>query len=360
MTVLKSGLTCFILGAAALATVEGTCRLLSFEAALAEEPLDIRTPNQLVTKLHYLENFPGYKVVLLGDSIVYGGILQDFGDAQWREHTLTPLLRAALMAEHPGKPILVMNLGINGALPADVECLAKLVVPCKPDVVIFSTHLRPFSADFAGGSQVMARPWLRDLSCDQDGTYHYCSADASWLNNTAGDWLRNHLTLFRCRDTIQTLISEGPWPSRVASVRHALNGDDTLLQISRIEQDPLILLLQFKKRFSTVNLSEDHAQTRALRNTLEYLRDQRQQTVVFYVKENPDQVDSVVEEDHYQRVYGQLVSLLQESSGPRCRFVPPIPELEARYFLDLCHLNADGYAILTKYLMHSIKQGERE
>ena len=353
----RRGLVGFLFFVVGLAAVEGACRLLPIDRVCAEELLDIQTPDQLIAKLHYLEHFDGYKIVLLGDSVIYGGILQDFGDDQWREHALTARLQAKFAAEFPGKKALIMNLGINGALPADIECIARLIAPCQPDLVILDTHLRPFSADFAKAGSTMVRPWLRDLVREQDGTIHLHTAKAGWcigLNDWAANWLRNHVTLFRCRATVQTLLSQATWPHRFADIRHWLNGTTPVPAVSGVEQDPLILLLQFKKRFSTVSLEADHAQVLALRQTLKCFKDHQQKTVVFYVKENPDQIDGVVDEADHRQFYDQLTGILSEGAGPHLTYVPPIAELEGRHFLDLSHPNQEGYQILTEHLWKAI------
>ena len=347
------GCICMAFFFVALVGLEGACRFSGIEDALAEVPIDIQTPNQLLIKLRQLQRFEGCKIVLLGDSLVYGGILKDFGDDDWREHTLTPLLQERFSAAYPGKKTLVMNLGINGALPADIECLTKLVVPCRPDLVILGTHLRHFSADFATESTSMARPWLRDLHYEGGGFIHYRPAGGSprrgW-NHSAAEWLGNRLSLIRNRDTIQSLITHSSWPERMADARRRLQGGDPAASPSKVERDPMILLLQSKKRLSTVNLGEDHCQVKACRRTLAYLKNQEQKTVVFYVKENPDQVDSVIDEEDHQRLHAQLVGLVHESAGPHFRYVPPIPELPASYFLDLSHVNHAGYEIIASSL----------
>ena len=336
-----------------LVGLEGAWGFLGIDDTLSEADIDIQTPGQLLIKLRHLQEFKGLKVVLLGDSLVHGGILKDFGDDDWHEHTLTPLLLKRFSTAYPGKKTLVMNLGINGALPADIECLTKLIVPCRPDLVILGTHLRHFSADFATESTSMARPWLRDLHYEEGGIIHYRPGGGSsrrgW-NHSAAEWLGSRLSLIRNRDTIQSLITHSSWPERMADARRGLQGGDPAASASKVERDPMILLLQSKKRLSTVDLGEDHSQVKACRRTLAYLKNQKQKTVVFYVKENPEQVDSVIDEEDHKRLYAQLVGLVHESAGPHFRYVPPIPDLSANYFLDLSHVNHAGYEIIASSL----------
>jgi len=141
--------------------IGGVCRA----TGLANRVTDIQQPATLFAKLDRLRTAPGPKIVVVGDSLVQGGSLEDAGDPDWRKHELAIQL-AAELASRPGYHPFVMNLGINGLLPADLEYLVPLIVDCDVDWVLFDVHLRPFSADFSPPDRQMARPWLRDLSVD--------------------------------------------------------------------------------------------------------------------------------------------------------------------------------------------------
>ena len=71
---------------------------------IAAEIVDIQTPAILLAKLDFLRRWPGYKVTVCGDSVVYGHSLGEHGDRQWREHNLCPLLAARLQRECPIGP----------------------------------------------------------------------------------------------------------------------------------------------------------------------------------------------------------------------------------------------------------------
>src|SRR5258708_16042840 len=125
--------------------------------------VDIQSASVLEAKLGFLKRFHGYKVVLLGDSIIYGAVLYEHGDAAWREHNLANILARRIRKELPDRDVLVMNLGMNGALPGDLEILIRLLDDCNPDLMIVDVSLRSFSEDFAAPSKRLSRPWLAEL-----------------------------------------------------------------------------------------------------------------------------------------------------------------------------------------------------
>jgi hypothetical protein len=315
--------------------------LVRNEETLADEPLDIQSPNQLIVKLEYLRKFDGTKIVLIGDSIVYGGVLKDFGDQQWREHTLTALLREKYAAQFPSKKVLVMNLGINGALPEDTERIVRLVGACKVDALIFSTHLRPFAADFDTDREAMARPWLRNIEVAENGGFHDRSTGDSWssrVNRGVLSLISERSRFFRDRDTLHAML-----PRAVHS---------------KVETDRMIGLMQIQRRFESVRLDANHRQLAALRRTLAYMQAEKIPSIYFYVKENPDDVDVVIDPEDHWRHYSQLVHFFHEFGGADVAFIPPLAELESRHFLDFSHVNHEGYAILTDHLWDALLRME--
>src|SRR5688572_10247288 len=136
-------------------------------SGLADRAVDIQHPSTLLVKLDRLRTAPRPKVVLVGDSLVYGGVLEEFGDADWRSHGLDEQL-ADEIEQQSGRRPFVMNLGMNGALPADLEALVPLVAACEVDWIVLDIHLRPLSTDFSAPDRQMSRPWLRELSVGSD------------------------------------------------------------------------------------------------------------------------------------------------------------------------------------------------
>lgn len=306
--------------------IGGVCRA----TGLADRVTDIQQPATLFAKLDRLRTAPGPKIVVVGDSLVQGGSLEDAGDLDWRKHELSSQL-AAELASRPGYHPFVMNLGINGLLPADLEYLVPLIVDCDVDWVLFDVHLRPFSADFSPPDRQMARPWLRDLSVD------------------AGCPLWRRSAIARNR----SLLQEALLTSRAAR-RPALRAPPPLSE-SDSEVQSLVKLARLKGRLRTLDLGADGPQAAALRRLLTGLTSRGQRHVVFYAKENPALLPDVMDEDEYAARYERVVELVRRAQGPSGAFVPPVPELRPEHFTDFTHLTADGYRILARRLAAEIR-----
>ncbi|HEX3151268.1 MAG TPA: hypothetical protein VHR66_24535 [Gemmataceae bacterium] len=327
----------------ALAVLDVLSAALCSSTGLPDRVVDIQHPTTLVAKLDHLRMAPHPKVVLLGDSLVYGGILEDFGDADWREHELGTQLTNEL-----GGSTFVMNLGINGALPLDLEALVSLVAACDVDWIVFDMHLRPFSADFSAPAQQMSRPWLRELQTDGSGQAHWRPA-----RSDTSRWLTGRLAdgsfLVRNRMLIQeNLLSTKP--ARQPRLRPSVAKSETDAEI-----EGLMRLAQLKNRLRKLDLSPDDPQAGALQRTLRNLADRRQKHVVFYAKENPALLPDVMEPDDHARQYDRLVKLVDDAQGPSGVYLLPIPDLEERHFVDFTHLNAEGYRILARHLAATIR-----
>ncbi len=304
--------------------VAGLCRATGLPDRVAE----IQQPATLLAKLDRLRAVPGPKIVLVGDSLVQGGSLEEAGDPDWREHGLGGQLVAEL-ASRPGYRPFVMNLGINGLLPADLEYLVPLIVACDVDWVIFDIHLRPFSADFSPPDRQMARPWLRELSATERMP------------------LWDHSAIVRNRTLVrENLLSTG-------AARRPLLRPPSGFSETDIEIQSLVKLAQLKARLRAVDL--DGPQGAALSRLLAWLAARGQRHVVFYAKENPALLPDVMDADEFASRHERLVRLVRGALGPTGVFVPPVPELRPEHYTDYTHLTADGYRLLARRLAAEIK-----
>jgi hypothetical protein len=304
-------------------------------SGVADRVVDIQHPTTLLAKLDRLRAAPHPKVVLIGDSLVYGGILEESGDAEWRSHELGSQLTAEL-----GGETFVMNLGINGALPCDMERLIPLVAACDVDWIVLDVHLRPFSTDFSPADRQKSRPWLREMSADPDGRVRWTPADGGFLPG-----LSNVSALVRQRTLVQeSLMSNRP----VLRSKPPVSETDAEIQA-------LVKLAQLKSRLKNLDLGPDGPQSAALRRLLADLSGRGQRHVVFYAKENPDLLPDVMDAEGHLRRFDQLTRLVRDSQGQVGRFVPPLSELRGEHFIDFTHLNAEGYHLLARRLAAEVR-----
>ncbi len=320
---------------------------------LALDIVDIQHPEQLLPKLDHLRRFDGVKIVILGDSLIYGKTMEAHGDAQWREHTLCAALRRKLGQVAPDKKILVLNLGINGALPGDLEALARLIVPLEVDMLIVDTHLRPFSGDFEAPDERFCRPWLDEVHIDGDGNLRLGGKGRSWLGRSGdavGSFLTNHWDPYRKRHFLQERISASSafaW-GRCLGTRRQTNS-------TLDDQDKLdILLLKLKGRLDSVSFAEDRFQRSAMQGLLDYLSRQRQKTIVFYATEQPALLKQAISPETYIQKRSQLENMIL--SVPGIFYRGRVDSLTADDYLDFSHLNASGYEKLADALVHDMSE----
>ena len=312
---------------------------------LADRRVDIHHPATLMVKLDRLRAAPGPKVVLLGDSLVHGGILERFGDPDWRQHGLGERL-AAELSDRPGYEPFVMNLGMDGLLPADLECLAPLVAACGVDWIVLDVHLRPFSTDFSPPDRQMSRPWLRDLSADAAGRVRWRPADGAteWSAGRLADWS----ALVRNRAMVQEYaLSIGI--ARPPILRPAPATTDTDAEIQS-----LVKLAQLKKRLAALDLGPEGPQAAALPHPRRP-RDAGPAARRLLREGKPGASGGRHGPGRHAERYERLVRLVRDAQGPDGVFVPPVADLRADHFLDFTHLNAEGYKLLARRLASEIE-----
>ena len=307
---------------------------------IADRTADIQHPTALLAKLDRLRTVPGRKIVLVGDSLVYGGILEEIGDDDWRNHELGQQLADEIEHRTGDRPF-VMNLGMNGLLPADLEVLVPLVVACNVDWIVLDVHLRPFSADFSPADRQMSRPWLRELSAGTDG-------QVRWRPQGTTGWLAGQLCDLSACARNRGLVEQRLLSSNGA--RGPVLRPPVQMAETDVEIQSLVKLAQLKTRLGKLDLEPESPQVAALQRTLVGLASQNQRHIVFYAKENPELLPDVMSAEEYATRYERVTGLVREVQGPHGVFVPPVGELQPEHFVDFTHINAEGYVLLARRL----------
>ena len=326
---------------------------------LVSDIVDIQTPATLYAKLDYLRDFDGIKIVIIGDSVVYGRALLEDGDAEWREHSLSAQLQDRLKSAALGRPVLVMNLGMNGALPEDLESLLKIVVPIGVDKIVFDITLRSFSADFASAEARMSRPWLNSIMIDNNGYFHQNPAyfkKGKMLERQISNFLINHWALYRLRDFIQWRFLDGEPATAIREWRAKL--DRKLRDGDRSTENPMLaaslLKLKAKKRHSSVNFDAENPQVAAFKRMLSFLVDANQSALVFYATEDATQMEDILEPSKYSRLIDNLGVVIAQWGKGEIRSILHIANLLPEHYIDYVHLNRSGYSVLAESLMEEL------
>lgn len=329
----------------------------AFEAtSLLEDAVEIDSPRTLYAKLDALRNFQGLKVAVLGDSLVYGHSLAEHGVSDWHGQNLTAILAKQMKEKSPGQPVMVMNLGMNGALPADIQYLVHLLMAVKPDLVIFDVTLRSFSSEFAKPDTQNSRSWLSKTSLSGQGALQIGGPTGTPLQ-WAESFLTNRWFLYRVRDFLQWRFLDASPRDFVSRLRDRVNQRLGASQKASAD-DELLLLLKAKQRYSSVDLTTVNPQWRAFNDILQRLESANQKTVVFYATENPDAVGELLPPDRHATFIGKIAEKVAEHSKENgIVFLPPLPSLNPDMFLDHVHLTAAGFWVLSSALIEKAGLG---
>jgi hypothetical protein len=307
------------------------------------EVVELRSPEALAAKLEYLRRFDGYKCVLLGDSVIVGASMREHGDAGWRAHTLGVLLEGRLREALPGRPVLVMNLGSNGCVPADLDEFARVIDPLAPDLIVADFGLRSFSADFAGPNR-LTQPWLAGFPTPSpDRPVAAANPDRHPVDRAVADELAAHWALYRTRDLQQGLVFEGTPRDAVTRWRDARQqkaspADDF---DRRVE-----LLFKARARYARIDLSPAGEQWQAFERFVHRLAGSKSRVLLFYAAENPDVRDELIDPARYADLRGRLAGAIRPVVSDRLRYHPGAQTIPAAHYLDHVHIDAAGYQLL--------------
>jgi hypothetical protein len=237
---------------AILALVEFAVRRSVVKTRIMTDVVDILTPSTLAAKVRYLTEQKGMRIALLGDSLVAGQVMREHGDTKWRKHTISADLQRRFN-ERGRRSASVMNFGMNGLLPADIETLVDAILPTRPDVIVIDVSLRSFSRDFAAADAQHSRNWLKP------GMMFKPSGSVKMLPDQIGPskaierLLLNRWTTYRLRDHLRARYLDGEPKDALMQLRTNI----TQLRTVAAPQGPaaeMKLLLQVRSRYASEQL----------------------------------------------------------------------------------------------------------
>ncbi|GEM_PF-1598537 len=343
-----------------LVVLDGALRLVLPKTGLLRQTVDIQSPEMLYAQLEEFRRFDGVKIVTLGDSLVFGRTMRDHGDEDWQSHTLAAQLESRLAQSRAGCPVMVANFGMNGTLPADLDELMRIILPLKPDLVVFDLSLRSFSRDFEAEDKRYARPWLRDLSVSPDGRYQTAGSVSSFtdIGATYRDALVNHWYLYRMKDMIQAVAFDGQPAAFLTRTRDALDAKLKGEDGAAFGEDDLMLLFKARARYDGIDLEADNPQRQALERLLGRLRDAAQPAVGFYATEDRERLEDLIERPRFDDLQAQLAGIMQDEGNKaeeNVAWVGPLDVFNPDHYLDHVHLDRHGYGRLSDALLPQVE-----
>ncbi|MFM9974387.1 MAG: hypothetical protein ACKVON_07415 [Beijerinckiaceae bacterium] len=336
------------------AVLEFALSIITRKTEILSDVVDIQTPTTLYTKLGYLRDFEGLRIAFIGDSVIYGRRMEEAGDMQWRKHTIPAHTGTMLGTLLPQKPVLAMNLAMNGALPADLEHVVRLVMPFKPDCIVADVSLRAFSADFTSEESRFSRSWLATMRVDDAFNLRTEAPESETLETTLKDFVTSKWRLYQLRDFVQWRVFDGQPSLAVRRVRDWL--DQKASAKASTADDPfdnILLTLRAKNRHDSIAMSSENPQIAALKRTLDQLAKGQQCAIFFYATEEKKQLAELIEPVRYKKLQDELALLFAGYANRGIVYIPPSDAIPSEHYLDYGHLNSAGNAIVAERLVKS-------
>ena len=353
------GRTLLIL-AAIFAAAEITTHILVSSIGLADRPVDIQAADTLCAKVERVRRHSGPRIVVLGDSLAYGAALGDQGDKEWRNHDLASAIKAALGSSGSlGSRPLVMNLGLNGGLPADQLAILRMFDGVKLDAVIITTAIRSYATDFAAKGTAHSRPWLADVT-----TAGLPGCRLRKPNDAAGDaWAAGQFgrisELYRSRGLIQANLFGGSLRDANESMRASFklrtakgSPPDLMATLGLGSGGVLQTLMLAKTRFQKISFATPHAQVEATKALITEAGRAATRAVFIYGTENPKVLPQILSNSSYVQARSDLKALFEARPANVAYLdtVKPAP----KDYIDYVHVNRDGYRLMAAEIANAL------
>jgi hypothetical protein len=273
-------------------------------------------------------------------------------------------LQARFDAVKPTKPkrpdggssdTLVLNLGMNGMLPADLETLVDSLLPIRPDRLVIDVGLRSFSADFTKHDTLYSRSWLRPSSAGGGLLFDKRGLLAqSGQTGAIERVLLNNWATYRVRDILRARYIGGEPAGVVSRLRDELEGKS-----GGADGGPgaeMRLLMQVRSRYASANLDPANLQVAAFSRMIRKMKAANQRAVVFYATESPRLRGSLMEPQDYDPLITKLRQLVEAEGGGLVTYLPANLGLDDSMFLDHVHVDAKGNRIYAETLFNALKR----
>ena len=311
------------------------------------DSVDLHSPSVLYSKALFLKNAPGKKIVMIGDSNVAGGVSQEFGEADWRSHTLSRELQRQLQTAGVDRP-QVMNLAMNAAQALETRKVTEAILTARPDVLLIEMHIYIFVAKDKGPAIHYNRPWLKDAKITEDGWLdHATSPNETWFqrfDDLADSFFLRHWYAYRVRDFLQWRFLSGP-PSE--GLQRGMIAGDNLLGIHPPVNiwgggDAKRNISKAKADIPFIKIEESNEQVKALRANLQHLNEIKQKTIIFYEPESPEVMKTMVSPEEYQRLRGEIRKIIDPYQSATLKIVWDAEAPPKDGYWDFAHLKGSA------------------
>ena len=313
------------------------------------DPVDIPSDSALYSKIRYFKDIKSPRIAICGDSTVLGEEMSEYGDSDWREHSMDKLIENDLKVS---QPVEVVNFGMNGAEVADNASVIDGILQGNPQVIMIGLSIGDFSTMAAKKqSPFYVRQWLQHFRITKDGWVDQAAADNVLGINTAGTQVEKAANGFfnrfwftyRARDFLQSYFLGAPPSEAVRKFARRLNNRIRGTQ----KQDAKMNLRQAieiaRNEYAHIDLSEDSFEVQSLRKLLSELNQRHQPTVVFMIPENPATLDLVIGKNRYKELQSKLKKVIREYRSENLVTVVDPIAVPPEDYDDQVHFNKKGY-----------------
>ncbi len=311
--------------------VNGVVHGFATSTDLHEHVADLQSPNALDARMRgfLAGSREGPRVVFAGDSVLAGRNLREAHGDDWDSLTLPAATERA--SEGTAR---VLNLGLEGVVWGDVDCLVARLLDQGADGLVLHLNPRPFALDFDDVDAQTTRTWLCGGGGAAAGIEQALAASTpvvAWR-----DLLQSRVFGGSLRSVVSSAVTRAVTPVPELSEEDA--ADEALL-------DEALWKMKAAGRYNDVSVSAEHASHASLLRLLARLKATRVPTVLLYVAEDVEAIAEQLDRAHYdaqRRAFLDLVTAETEDV-PTLRFLPiPREDLAGRYD-DHVHLTAEGY-----------------
>jgi hypothetical protein len=324
--VMKSLIVCCLL----LLVVNFSIGIFKKEPAFYEF-FNNQIPSQYVMRdlLDAYDKQPEKKIVIMGDSVMYGSGLFANGIKKWREATIPAYLR------HYLPQYKIVDLSLDGCLLPDFLELYRYAKTINPEWIIIDLNYRMFASKYQTSESKLSRKWLGNKELISKSRFDWQMVNADYFMEVG----RKYSDLFRYAESLRGAVF---FPSREERMnmflKKILPSDNWQESID----NDVLLKLKIKPYYFSPELDEKVIAIQTLINLVRQLKNDHQKFIIFYTPQNLAFIEEVWEEASF-RYNIQFVNQIFQSEVDQNQYhyYDWTNKYTAESFWDHCHLTPE-------------------
>jgi hypothetical protein len=228
------------------------------------------------------------KILILGDSVLYGSGLLANHARHWRQNTVAAFMRQVLGEAR------VVDLSMDGLLPTDYLALYQKIRKHPPEWLVLNFNYRMLAEKYRQGREAISRIWL----CSNLPQEKFEFGIHPKPSDQVLDTLQRYSLLFRFAGAVRSSLF---FPTREEAFTRLLKRFLPDSAFTKPLDPEMLLKLKLKPYYYSSEFSSQDYQVKAMLLLIRQFKTDKQKFFVFFTPQNLEFIQDIYQSEIFER-----------------------------------------------------------